>query len=178
MESIRVSKTQLMFTEVPPAGSQLSPATDDESAALPELVAPYPSPGPLTSAFSVEMQPPPPGATRCTTCLQLIAFNAEMCPHCRCLTSEDGEYHGPERLAPGVASSVICGVLGIFILGFVFGSIAFVQGNRAKHAIANDPRLSGRELASLGMILGVVAVLTHVLLFALLAARMTGVARS
>jgi Domain of unknown function (DUF4190) len=173
MESIRVSKTKLMFTEVPPGDSQLSRPFEEGAAARAELVAPRSAPGPLTSAFSVEMQPLPRGATRCTTCLQLIAVDAEMCPYCHCFTSADGEYHGPVKLAPGATSSVMLGILGLFILGFVFGSLAFVQGNKAKHAIAGDPRLSGRGRATAGMILGVVGVILHVIWLAIVAARMT-----
>jgi hypothetical protein len=166
MESIRASKTKLMFAEGPPGDFQQSPPIN-ESAARPERASPYPAPGPLTSAFSIEMQPTPPGAVRCTTCLQLIAFHAQMCPHCRCFTSPDGEYHGPVTFAPGATSSVLYGVLGLFILGFVFGPIAWLHASRAKRAIANDPRFSGRGRATVGMILGAVATFAHVTLIAI-----------
>lgn len=115
-------------------------------------------PGPLTAAFSVETRILPLGAMSCSTCLQVIAADASMCPYCRCFTSVDGKYRGPSPNAPGAEASAIYAVIGLLFFGVILGPLAISHGNAAKRAIAEDPRLGGASLATFGQILGLLDI--------------------
>lgn len=148
------------------------PTVAQEWAPPPGFAAPPPPrPGPLTAAFSVEMRPLAPGAMNCSTCLQVIAATAGVCPYCRCVTSADGIYRGPKRNAPGAESSAVYAVIGLVFFGVIMGPMAIVKGSEAKRAIANDPRLKGADLATFGQLLGIVDVALFLFVFFSLFAR-------
>jgi len=61
--------------------------------------------------------------------------------------------------APGATASVVCGILGLFILGFVLGPVAIAKANAARKQIAEHPeRYSGAGLATAGTVLGVIDI--------------------
>ena len=68
----------------------------------------------------------------------------------------------PER-APGAALSVVWAMLGLITAGVVLGAIAMIVASNAKRRIAEEPRLSGYQLAAAGYWFGVVAIVQHVI---------------
>ena len=66
---------------------------------------------------------------------------------------------GPLPNAPGAVGSLICGILGFFICGLIFGIIAIVLGNKAKQAIAAQPgEYGGAGMAQAGYIMGIISL--------------------
>lgn len=68
---------------------------------------------------------------------------------------------GAKTKAEGAKASVVFGILGFFICGFVFGWMAISNANKAKQQIAADPdRYDGEGLATAGLILGAIDILS------------------
>ncbi len=79
---------------------------------------------------------------------------------------------GTKTRAEGAMASLVFGILGFFICGFVFGWMAISNANKAKKDIAADPeRYSGGGLATAGLIMGVLDI---VLWAAYIASRASG----
>ena len=58
--------------------------------------------------------------------------------------------------APGAVASVVCGVIGLFVAGLIFGCIAISKAAKAKSALAEHPdQYTGGGMATAGMVLGV-----------------------
>lgn len=105
------------------------------------------------------------GLMTCLRCGSSIAIGNQICPTCRAITSPDGIYHGPKTNAPGAVASLVCGIIGMFICGIVLGPIAIVQSNKAKAAMKDDPTLGGAGMATAGMVLGIVSLVTFAVFF-------------
>jgi hypothetical protein len=87
--------------------------------------------------------PNPVGSTFCTTCGQSIS----------------GTFIHKVN-APGAVSSLVFGIIGLFICGLIFGIIAITSAGKAKQAIAAEPnRYGGGGLATAGQILGIVGLI-------------------
>ena len=54
-------------------------------------------------------------------------------------------------------------IVGMFCLGFVFGSMAIQKAVEARRLIREDPRLTGLAKANVALILGVIGVILWVL---------------
>jgi len=98
------------------------------------------------------------GLMACRNCGYSIAIGTQICPMCRAITSPDGIYHGPKRNAPGAVASLVMGIVGLFICGLILGPLAISKANDAKNAMALDPTLGGRGLATAGTVIGVIAI--------------------
>jgi predicted Zn finger-like uncharacterized protein len=62
-----------------------------------------------------------------------------------------------KRNAPGAVASLVWGILGLFICGFIFGIVAITQANSAKKLIAANPELyTGEGIATAGMVMGII----------------------
>lgn len=102
---------------------------------------------------------PPPGRINCPHCQIEIPAVSVRCEYCnRGVMSPDGVYRGPKETAPGAVASLVCGVLGIFVCGIIFGLVAIQKADEAKTAIAADPSLTGGGLATTGKVLGIIAL--------------------
>jgi hypothetical protein len=89
---------------------------------------------------------------------------AFICTECGKPTSASGEYEGPTTNAEGAISSLVMGVIGLFVLGFIFGPLAIRAGNRARKAIAEDVALTGGGYAAAGIVLGWIAIIAWIVL--------------
>ena len=59
--------------------------------------------------------------------------------------------------APGAVAAVVCGVIGLFVAGLIFGCIAIGKASAAKKLVEEHPdQYTGGGLATTGMVLGVI----------------------
>lgn len=66
--------------------------------------------------------------------------------------------------APGATASLVCGIIGLFVVGLILGIIAIVQGNKAKRLIAQNPDMyGGSGFASAGVVLGIIDLVLFVI---------------
>jgi ABC-type phosphate transport system permease subunit len=73
--------------------------------------------------------------------------------------------------APGATASVVCGILGFFIFGFILGPVAIGKANAARKQIAAHPdRYTGEGLATAGTVLGVIDIIGAVFAIMMMAA--------
>lgn len=73
-------------------------------------------------------------------------------------------YYMPGQKAPGESAAtgaMVCGIIGLFFFGFIFGIIALVQGNKAKRL----GFIGGKATA--GIVLGIIDIIGWVLLMIL-----------
>jgi hypothetical protein len=62
-----------------------------------------------------------------------------------------------QERAEGAASSLVYGILGLFICGPIFGIAALSQANKAKKLIAENPEhYTGEGLATAGLVMGII----------------------
>jgi len=55
-------------------------------------------------------------------------------------------------------ASLVCGIGGLFIAGFILGTLAIIFGGIALRRIRTNPSLDGKGLAVAGMVLGLIDV--------------------
>ncbi len=66
--------------------------------------------------------------------------------------------------APGAVSSLVCGIVGMFCCGIVFGVIAIALASQAKSAIALNPGFyAGAGLATAGKVLGIIGLIFSII---------------
>lgn len=69
----------------------------------------------------------------------------------------DGHASGLPRTDARAIASLVCGILGLLILGLVFGAVAVILGRRSRREIMEQPAvLKGLGLATAGMVLGAI----------------------
>lgn len=110
-------------------------------------------------APEVVVSPPrllPAGYQACRMCRETISTTAAICPFCRGISSPDGIYRGPMVNAPGAVSSLVYGILGLFLCNIILGPVAISKANSARAAMAADPTLGGSGLATAGYVLGII----------------------
>jgi hypothetical protein len=129
------------------------------NAPLQRLDAPLPGGAPVPPA----LQPLPPGLMRCPRCGNTLAIGVQICGICRAITSPDGLYTGPKVRASGAVASMVCGIVGVLFCGIVLGIIAIALAGKAKRMIATDPMYGGGGFATAGLVLGVLAICSHIL---------------
>jgi hypothetical protein len=56
-------------------------------------------------------------------------------------------------------ASIVCGIAGLFIFGYILGILAIIFGGIALRRIRNNPGTPGRGLAVAGMVLGLIDVI-------------------
>jgi len=61
-------------------------------------------------------------------------------------------------------ASIVCGIVGLFIAGYILGLLAIIFGGIALRRIRMDPSLPGRGLAIAGMVLGLIDVIVLAIL--------------
>ena len=72
----------------------------------------------------------------------------------------NGGLRSAKTRAEGAMASLVFGILGFFICGFVFGWAAISNANKAKQQIAADPdRYTGEGLATAGLIIGAIDII-------------------
>jgi hypothetical protein len=73
-----------------------------------------------------------------------------------------------ERKKSGKAiAALVCGIIGILILGVILGPIAVILGSIARKEIAANPSLDGAGMALAGIITGAIGFVLAVVLIAL-----------
>lgn len=65
----------------------------------------------------------------------------------------------PQESAPGAAASMVCGIVGVFVVGLILCIIAIALAAKARRYIAADPqRYGGKGMATTGLVLGIIDV--------------------
>ena len=168
-----------------PANAPLSPAAPQQYQQPTPPPAPLVPPAPLSAASSYERREPAqplggghheqmaarraqarsreyaqmrPGMTKCPHCGNPIAEGSDICRYCKNAPTPDGVYTGPRMQAPGAKAALIFGILGLLCCPVVFSVLAIVKANEAKAAIADDPRYSGKGMATAGQVLGILGL--------------------
>ena len=119
----------------------------------------------------------------CPRCGGVIARDLATCPHCKSRTSAGGLPAVSRTVAPGgrvpgrfvvqeASTALISGLVGLVVLGFVFGPVAIVSGRNAIRRIhynrrRGDLRYAGDGQARAGIFLGVAATILHTSLLVL-----------
>lgn len=76
-----------------------------------------------------------------------------------------------KTVAPGAASSVVYGVLGLFLFGVILGLVAISKASAAKKLIAENPeQYTGGGRATTGMVLGVIDLIGAAVAFVIMMA--------
>jgi len=74
----------------------------------------------------------------------------------------NGDFSNSPRTDARAIASLVCGILGLLILGLVLGAVAVILGRRSRREIMEQPALmKGLGLASAGMVLGVIDMAAH-----------------
>ncbi|MBE0414948.1 MAG: DUF4190 domain-containing protein [Dehalococcoidia bacterium] len=72
------------------------------------------------------------------------------------------------RTTPGRAiASLVCAIVGFFILGIVLGPIAIALGVGARRKIRENPELGGEGIATAGLVIGIIDTVFYGLLSSL-----------
>jgi RNA polymerase subunit RPABC4/transcription elongation factor Spt4 len=104
---------------------------------------------------------------QCLYCKEIIYVDADTCRHCGRIASTDGVYHGEQTIAPEARLALLYAIAGLFCcFGLILGPLAFKNGMDAKKAIATNPKLRGRAMATTAQGIGIVAVVFWLGLFA------------
>jgi len=70
---------------------------------------------------------------------------------------------GPRNDGKAIGS-LVCGILGLFVLGVVLGSVAIGLGVSAQRNISRNPMLvKGQGMATAGIVLGIIDVVVFLL---------------
>ena len=70
-------------------------------------------------------------------------------------------YQRPPQTAPGAVTSMVCGIIGLFIpcIGLILGIVAIVTSNGARQKIRQRPDMyTGGGMAVTGLVLGIIDV--------------------
>jgi len=68
-----------------------------------------------------------------------------------------------QQTAPGAQAALIWGIVSLFCCGIITGWVAISYANRAHTAIAMDPNLGGKSMATAGKVMGIVSISLGVL---------------
>lgn len=83
-------------------------------------------------------------------------------------TQQPAPQYAPLPNAPGAVASMVCGIIGFFVCGLIFGIIAIVLGNKAKQVIATQPgAYGGAGMAQAGVIMGIISLVIWVIIIAI-----------
>lgn len=97
----------------------------------------------------------------CPICSKPVKIDALKCKYCGNFVDaamRREEIAASKGTAPGAIASLVTGIIGLFLFGFILGWIAISNGRSAIRKIEADPDYSGRGLATAGIILGVVDI--------------------
>ncbi len=84
---------------------------------------------------------------------------------------DSGSGRGPAVNAGKATGALVCGIVGLFFCGVILGPIAIYLGMTAKREIQESGgRLKGSGMATAGIVLGIIALVTFVLSVILLVA--------
>lgn len=130
----------------------------------PQFVAAAPVPVSVWDS-AVQSRPPQraalrPGFKFCTGCGNQVLQDTQICDFCNAILTPDGIYSGPQVNAPGAVASLVYGLIGMLFCGVIFGTLAIVKSREARAAIAFNPRYSGGGMATAGLILGILGLVT------------------
>lgn len=68
--------------------------------------------------------------------------------------------------APGAVAGLVCGLIGIFFFGIIFGIIAIILGNGAKKKVKERPEFyTGEGMGTAAIVLGVIDLVFFFLFF-------------
>ena len=68
-----------------------------------------------------------------------------------------------QQTAPGAVPALVWGIVSLFCCGIITGWVAISYANRAHTAIAMNPNLGGKGMATAGKIMGIIAIVLGVL---------------
>ena len=75
-----------------------------------------------------------------------------------------GSDRGPAVNAGKATGALVCGIVGLFFCGVILGPVAIYLGMTAKREIQESGgRLKGSGMATAGIVLGIIALVTFVL---------------
>jgi hypothetical protein len=85
-------------------------------------------------------------------------------------TSPAYQAYVPSTNAPGAAPSLVLGILAVVVpyIGWILGIIALMQSSKARKAIAMDPSLQGKGMATAGKVLGIVSLVWLIIIVVVL----------
>ncbi len=82
-----------------------------------------------------------------------------------------GSGGGPAVTAGKATGALVCGIVGLLLCGVILGPVAIYLGMTAKREIQESGgRLKGSGMATAGIVLGIIALITFVLSIILVAA--------
>jgi hypothetical protein len=110
---------------------------------------------------------PAPGFKFCPHCGNQVPDHAQICDFCNAILSPDGIYRGPVTTIPSATHSLIFGIVGLFVCGFVLGAVAISKAREAQKAIAFNPRYGGQGVATAGLVLGIIDIVAWVIILML-----------
>lgn len=93
----------------------------------------------------------------CPHCGRSIRAGALKCKDCGGLVDEEMKQYqaiASKGMAPGAVSSLVVGIIGLFLFGFILGWIAISNGRSAIKEIEGDPGYRGKGVAIAGIIMG------------------------
>ncbi|MFC2172804.1 DUF4190 domain-containing protein [Acidobacteriota bacterium] len=62
-----------------------------------------------------------------------------------------------QERAPGALASLLCGIIGFFVCGPILGTIAIIQGNKARKLVREFPeQYTGGGLGTAGLVMGII----------------------
>ena len=100
----------------------------------------------------------------CPFCGETIKKSAIKCKHCGNYLDKTIEtYAGPSQNAQGAVAALVCGLIGLFLFGFILGFVAIGQGNKALKQIEANPALKGQGMAKAGKVIGIIDIIGWVI---------------
>jgi hypothetical protein len=98
------------------------------------------------------------GTGVCIACRQTID-DRTYCQACAGKASAGAPAYLPREQAPGAVIALVLGIVGLMTgqLGIILGPLAIYYAVKAKRAVAENPLLEGRGMATAGYVLGIIA---------------------
>jgi Domain of unknown function (DUF4190) len=79
------------------------------------------------------------------------------------------KYHEPKKTSGKAVASLICAILGLFVLGIILGPVAICLAVAAKNDIKAKPdQLTGKCMATSGLIIGIIGFVLSIIILVMI----------